>query len=82
MKINLERLEELKIELHSQAGPDYGNQEPIGLQIILEALRGYLYDYSQENRVIVKLLSDYGVLVDETNEESPVVKPHRFTENG
>lgn len=82
MKINLERLEELKIELHGQAGPDYGNQEPIGLQIILEALRGYLYDYSQENRVIVKLLSDYGVLVDETNEESPVVKPHRFTENG
>jgi hypothetical protein len=82
MKINLERLEELKIELHGQAGPDYGNQEPIGLQIILDALRGYLYDYSQENRVIVKLLSDYGVLVDETNEESPVVKPHRFTENG
>tara|TARA_R110000803_G_scaffold56863_2_gene114308 strand:+ start:362 stop:610 length:249 start_codon:yes stop_codon:yes gene_type:complete len=82
MKINLERLEELKIELHGQAGPDYGNQEPLGLQIILEALRGYMYNHNEEDGVIFKLLSDYGVLVNETNEESPVVKPHRFTENG
>lgn len=81
MKINLERLEELKIELYGQVGPDYGNQEPIGLQIILEALKMYLY-HNEANIVINKLLLDYGVLVNETSEESPVVKPHRFTENG
>ncbi len=81
MKINLERLEQLKYELHGENGPDYGNHEPLGLQMIMEALRGYLYNENQ-NDVITKLLTDYGVLVQETEEENPIVKPHRFTENG
>ena len=81
MKLNLERLEELKYELHGEAGPDYGNHEPLGLQIIMEAVRGYLYNENQ-NETITKLLSDYGVLVNETKEESPIVKPHKFNING
>jgi hypothetical protein len=82
MKLKLERLEELKVELHGEAGPDYGNQEPLGLQIIMEALRGYLYNHDGENGVIVKLLKDYGILVNEIEDESPVVKPHKFNTNG
>jgi hypothetical protein len=81
MKINLERLEELQRELHGEGGPDYDNHEPLGLQIIMEALRGYLYNDTQ-NDVITKLLTDYGVLVEETEEENPIVKPFKFTDNG
>jgi hypothetical protein len=80
MKINLERLEELKRELHTDGTPDYENQEPLGLQVILEATRQYVYN--DHNDTIIKLLTDYGVLVEETEEESPIVKPHRFTDNG
>jgi hypothetical protein len=82
MKINLERLEILKRELHGEDGPDYENHEPLGLQVIMEALRGYLYNDHQQQEVITKLLTDYGVLVEETEEESPIVKPHKFNTNG
>jgi hypothetical protein len=81
MKINLERLEELKRELHGEDGPDYENHEPLGLQIIMEALRGYIYNDDQSD-VITKLLVDYGILVNDTEEENPIVKPFKFTDNG
>jgi hypothetical protein len=81
MKINLERLEELKRTLHGEGGPDYENHEPLGLQIVMEALRGYLYNEHQSD-TITKLLTDYGVLVEETEDESPIVKPHKFNTNG
>lgn len=81
MKINLERLEELKRELHGENSPDYGNHEPLGLQIVMEALRTYVYNDNQ-NEVVTKLLTDYGVLVNETEDESPIVKPHKFNTNG
>jgi hypothetical protein len=81
MKINLERLEELKLVLFGDNTPDYENHEPLGLNIIMEALRGYIYNDNQ-SEVITKLLIDYNVLVEETEEESPIVKPHRFTDNG
>jgi hypothetical protein len=82
MKLNLERLEELKVELHGDNTPDYDNHEPMGLQVIMEAVRGYLYNDHQNNEIITKLLKDYGVLVEETEDENPIVKPHRFTDNG
>jgi hypothetical protein len=80
MKINLERLEVLKIELHGGAGPDYDNHEPIGLQLIMEAIRHYMFDTSQQdNDIILKLLTDYGVLVEEIIEDQkPIVPPHNF----
>lgn len=81
MKLNLERLEELKVELHGDNTPDYDNHEPMGLQVIMEAVRGYLYN-DHQNEIITKLLTDYGVLVQETEEESPIVKPHKFNING
>jgi hypothetical protein len=46
----------------------------------MEATRQYVYN--DHNDTIIKLLTDYGVLVEETEEESPIVKPHRFTDNG
>jgi hypothetical protein len=83
MKINLERLEELKYELHGETEPHYDNHEPLGLQVIMEAVRGYLYNDHQNNEIITKLLKDYGVLVEEETEENdPFVKPHNFTNNG
>ena len=85
MKINLERLEQLKTELFGDDyHPDYGNREPMGLQIIMDAVRGYLYT-DHNNEVITKLLIDYGVLVEEeteNQEENPIVKPFKFTTNG
>jgi hypothetical protein len=81
MRINLERLEVLKRELHGDNPPDYENHEPMGLQIVMEALRTYVYNDNQ-NEVITKLLTDYGVLVNETEDESPIVKPHKFNTNG
>jgi len=82
MKLNLRRLEELKHELHIDGNQDYDNHEPMGLQIIMDAVRQYMYnDYSD---AVTKLLTDYGVLVDENEEEdvTPVVKPHKFNTNG
>lgn len=82
MKINLERLEVLKIELHGGNGPDYDNHEPIGLQVIMEAVRHYLFhnqNNHNDNNTIVKLLKDYGVLVEEIiTDEKPIVPPHNF----
>jgi hypothetical protein len=80
MKLNLQRLEELKRELHTDGTPDYENQEPLGLQVIMDAVRQYVYN--ETNDVITKLLTDYGVLVNETEEENPIVKPFKFTTNG
>jgi hypothetical protein len=80
MKINLERLEELKLELHGNVGPDYANHEPLGLQIIMEGLRNYLHNHHTNETT--NMLISYGVLVNETEEENPIVKPHRFTTNG
>lgn len=80
MKLNLQRLEELKRELHIDGLPDYENQEPLGLQVIMDAVRQYVYN--DTNDVITKLLTDYGVLVNETEDESPIVKPHKFNTNG
>lgn len=77
MRIKLERLEELKRELHGTAGTDYENHEPLGLQIIMEALRGYIYNDDQ-SEVITKLLTDYGVLVNDDVKEKPIVPPHNF----
>jgi len=79
MKINLQRLEELKRELHIDEQPDYENHEPMGLQVIMEALRIYVYE-TTPNDVVNKLLIDYGILVNE--EEGPIVKPHKFNTNG
>ena len=81
MKLNLRRLEELKRELHVDGQPDYENQEPMGLQIIMEAVRQYVYD-PNTNEVSIKLLKDYGVLVSDSEDESPIVKPHKFNTNG
>lgn len=78
MKINLERLEVLKSELHGEGGPDYENHEPLGLQVIMEALRGYIYNDQQQD-IIIKLLTDYGVLVKE-EEVKPIVSPHKMVE--
>ena len=81
MKINLERLEVLKRTLGGNE-PNYDYSDPIGLQIIMEAVRHYLFDSQHENIVIVKFLTDYGVLVvdDEVKKEKPIVSPHNFGE--
>lgn len=82
MKINLERLEELKTGLFGEGNPpDFANHEPLGLQIIMEALRGYIYNENQ-SETITKLLKDYGILVEDNQTESPIVKPFEFTTNG
>ena len=80
MRINLERLEVLKRELHGDNSPDYEHHEPMGLQIIMEATRRYVYGNSNDE--MIKLLKDYDVLVNETEDESPIVKPHKFNTNG
>ena len=85
MKLNLERLEQLKLELYGGRLPhnhdNHDNHEPMGLQIIMEAIRGYLYN-DHQNEIITKLLTDYGVLVEETEDHIPIVKPHKFNIDG
>jgi hypothetical protein len=78
MKLNLQRLEELKTELHGPDGPAYEHHEPMGLHIIMEAVRGYIFNGDTENNVITDLLIDYGVLVDNIENEKPIVPPHNF----
>lgn len=85
MKINLRRLEELKRELHGDMALTLTQQEierhhPIGLDIVMECVRQYTYN--NHNDIMIKLLIDYDVLVNEETDENPIVKPHRFTENG
>jgi len=81
MKINLQRLEELKRILCTDGNPDYENYQPLGIQIIMEALRGYIHNnHVDEDGVTIKLLTDYGIL--EIEEEGPIVKPHKFNTNG
>jgi|AntAceMinimDraft_18_1070375.scaffolds.fasta_scaffold11449_2 hypothetical protein len=77
MKIDLKRLEELKSELINM-NPLHQNEEPLGITIITEALRGYLYN---DNPTIIKLLKDYDILVDDVENETPIVKPHKFNSN-
>jgi len=79
MKIDLKRIEELKSELINQNTLHQG-EEPLGITIIMEALRGYLYN--EDNQIITKLLKDYNILVNEIEVETPIVKPHKFNING
>ena len=52
------------------------------LAIIEECVRAYIYEHDNNNRII-NVLTDYGILVEEESDtETPFVKPHNFTTNG
>lgn len=83
MKIDLEKLSQYEMMIDRGFGGDDLRQiSSKSLSLLEEAVRAYLYD-SDPNSNITKLLKDYEILVEEESEtETPFVKPHNFTTNG
>lgn len=85
MKINLNRLSQLENRYRSDSETQnilVPRLSETAFQILEECVRTYLHS-DPENPVVIKLLKEYELLIEEeTDIETHIVKPFRFTENG
>ena len=76
MRIDLNMLD----ELNSEHFNNYDTEKSVKVSILTDALSNYMYGDTSET--ITELLIQYNILIPEITTETPIVKPHRFTENG